>query len=350
MTPNLPLSHIPSRRRLASLCGAAFVLCCLLAAFFWTVGQDAALAETSTGPDLTVEISLDPPVPADGQQVNIKFVVRNKGSSTTGGGFTAYLYVDPADRPPTPATLGRPFGFATLGAGASAQGERTQTISGKGCNHVIYVWVDRDDQIAEDNESNNLIALPFCVGVECEVDSHEDDNQCSAAKWLPESTPEDRSFCHPTDRNLLDEDWVKFTALTEVTYTLATSNLGQHASPQIVLRSVCGGGDLANSVGTLAWQPSVAGVYYARLQNGDGLQGPLTAYSLTLTSATGLTDNFEPDDTCATAREIATDGTRQTRLFQSPGDTDWLRFTTKAGESFAVISSATGQYPRQKLG
>ncbi|MBI3957854.1 MAG: pre-peptidase C-terminal domain-containing protein, partial [Chloroflexi bacterium] len=341
MTPNLPLSHSPSRR-LASLFGAALVLYCLLAAFFWTLGQDAAQAAPAVGPDLTVEISLDPPVPADGQEVKITFVVRNKGASTTGSGFTAYLYVDPADRPPTLATLGRPFGFATLAAGASAQAERTQTISGKGCNHVIYVWVDRDNQIAEDNEENNLIALPFCVGVECEVDSHENDNQCSAANWLLEGAAEARSFCHPTDRNLTDEDWIKFTALTEVTYTLATSNLGQHAAPQIALRSACGGAEIASGLTTLAWQPPVAGVYYARIQNSDGLQGPLTAYSLTLTSATGLTDNFEPDDTCATAREIPTDGTKQSRLFQAPGDTDWLRFTTKAGESFAVVSSGTG--------
>ena len=343
MTPNLPLSRTSSfRRRWLTILGAALVLCCLLAAFFWTLGQETAQAATDAGPDLTVEIILDPPVPADGQNVNIKFVVRNRGTGTTGSGFTAYLYVDPADRPPTPSTLGRPFGFGTLGAGGSAQGERTQTISGKGCNHVIYVWVDRDNQITEENEQNNLIALPFCVGVECEVDSFEDDNQCSAAGWLSETSAEARSFCHPTDRNLADEDWVKFTALTEVTYTLAASNLGQHAAPQIALRSACGGAELASGLTTLAWQPPVAGVYYARVQNNSNQQGPLTAYSLTLTSATGLTDNYEPDDTCATAREIPTNGTKQSRLFQAPGDTDWLRFTTKAGESFAVVSSATG--------
>jgi len=343
MTSNLPISHTPSQRRhMASLFGAAVVLCCLLTAFFWTLGQDAAQAAVDAGPDLTVEISLDPPVPADGQEVSIKFVVRNRGTATTGGGFTVYLYVDPADRPPTPSTLGRPFGFGTLAAGASTQGERTQTISGKGCNHIIYVWVDRDNQISEENEQNNLIALPFCVGVECEVDSYEDDNQCSVAGWLSETETEARSFCHPTDRNLTDEDWIKFTALTEVTYTLAASNLGQHAAPQIALRSACGGAEIASGLTTLAWQPPVAGVYYARIQNTSNQQGPLTAYSLTLTSATGLTDNYEPDDTCATAREIPTNGTKQTRLFQAPGDTDWLRFTTKAGESFAVVSSGAG--------
>ncbi len=343
MTSNLPVSHTSSQRRqVTPLCGAALVIFCLLAIFFWTVGQDAAQAAPDAGPDLTVEISLDPPVPADGQQVTIRFIVRNKGTSSTAGGFTAYLYVDPVDRPPTLATPGRSYGFAALGASASAQGERTQTISGKGCNHIIYVWVDRDNQIAEENEQNNLIALPFCVGVECEVDSHENDNQCSAANWIFEGATEARSFCHPTDRNLTDEDWIKFTALTEVTYTLAASNVGQHAAPQIALRSACGGAEIANGLTSLAWQPPVAGVYYARVQNSSGLQGPLTAYSLTLTSATGLTDNYEPDDTCATAREIPTNNTKQTRLFQTPGDTDWLRFTTKAGESFAVVSSGAG--------
>lgn len=314
----------------------------LFLAFTWDPGTQAQNGPTA-GPDLKVEsISVEPPVPAIGQEVTIKFVVKNAGTSTTGKGFTTYLYIDPADRPPGPSTPGYPYGVGTLGADGSFEGSRTHTFNSGGCDHKIYVWVDRDDQVAEGNEGNNLLELPLCVDVECEVDDFENDNQCSAANWLVEGAGQAHSFCHPTDQNLADPDWIKFTALTGVTYTLGTSNWGQHADPQIALRSSCDGGDLLTGEKMLSWQPSVNGVYYARLENDSAPQGPLTAYSLTLTSTTGLTDNYEPDDTCAAARDIPPDGTKQTHLFQAPGDTDWVKFTTQAGESFAMVASNPG--------
>ncbi|MBX3052421.1 MAG: pre-peptidase C-terminal domain-containing protein [Caldilineaceae bacterium] len=102
----------------------------------------------------------------------------------------------------------------------------------------------------------------------------------------------------------------------------------------------CGGCQRADHIGLAAG----GGRLLRPHDNSSSQQGPLSASiaARLLTSATGLTDNYEPDDTCATAREIPVDGTKQTHLFQAPGDTDWLRFTTKAGESFAVVSSATG--------
>ncbi len=345
-------SRSPIRRRPFALrtLPALGVVLFLSVAFLWMMMPQAAAApegvgsvEVAAGPDLTVEISMNPPVPAVGQQVDITYIVRNKGTTATGASAFVYLYVDPVDRPPTAGTAGGyPSNVLNLPAGGSAQFTRQHTFTTKSCDHVIYAWVDRDNQISEEDETNNLISLPLCVGVTCEVDAYENDNQCSAAGVIAEGAAQAHTFCHPTNLNETDADWVKFTAFEGVTYTLGTSNWQQYANPQIALRSACGGADIASGERVLSWQPPVGGLYYARLVNDPQLQGPLTAFSLTMTATTGITDDFEPDDVCGQARDISTDGTKQTHRFQSPGDTDWIRFGTASGESFVLIAGNTG--------
>jgi hypothetical protein len=326
---------------------ALSVVIVLITAFALAI-RPGVQAAPDAGPDLTVEIILEPTVPDDGGEVNIKFVVYNKGTSTTGTGFTAYLYVDPADRPPTLATLGRPFGFPALAAGGSAPAERPQTISGKGCDHVIYVWIDRDNQIAESDENNNLIALPFCVGVQCEIDDFEDDDNSDKAGWITTGTTQERSFCRSTNTGLTpagDQDWVKFTAFAGLTYTLATDNTGLHADPRI--RLYWGGPTqtVAGPTSQIVWQPPANGVYYAQIRNSEDKEdsGPLTQFDLSLNAVPAVTDDFEPDDLCGQARDIPTDGTHQTRLFQAPGDADWIKFTIAAGETFALVADQVAQ-------
>lgn len=303
-------------------------------------------AVAQAGPDLTLEISLDPAAPGVGEAATLTVIYRNIGTSASGAA-TLHAYKDPAEQPPTTGTTPNlNLGLAqipALGAGGSGSVQKTGiTFDSVGCNHVLYVWIDRGNTIAEGNENNNLIALPVCVGVTCQPDSYETDNLCSAAAWLSEGDAQARSLCHPDNATQTDSDWIKFTAFAGVTYTVGTANRGVHAQPKVQVYNQCGGTALAENANNLTWQAPASGVYYASVSHSGNVLGPLSAYSLTLNSSTGLTDAFEPDNRCSDARDITTDGARQTHLFQAPRDEDWVKFSIKAGESFIAIADNTG--------
>ena len=298
---------------------------------------------TGAGADLTVEVSINPALPAPNQQVTIDVLVSNIGNLATVNNFRVYLYADPTDRPPNSGTSEiYSVGYPSLGAGRDAAFSRTHTFTTQGCDHIIYVWVDRDNNVSESDEDNNLIALPVCVGVTCAADSYENDNMCSAAGWVAEGPRQARSLCHPDSPTTADTDWVKFTAFSGLTYTLQTENAGIHAQGNFALYDACGGTQLVAPTDQLMWRAPSDGVYYAAFAQDVGAVGPMSAYSLTLSSDTGLTDNYEPDNRCADARDISTDETRQTHLFQAPNDQDWIKFSINAGESFIVIADNTG--------
>ncbi len=339
-------SFIRSRAMIACLLTAFTVLGWMAQATQPAVQANSRRVSALVGPDLTVELSLSPAVPAVGEATTLTVLYRNLGDSASGT-VTFHAYKDPAERPPTLATTPNlNIGLASLpalGAGVSGSVQRTNiTFDSMGCDHVIYVWVDRNNSVAESNETNNLIALPVCVGVTCAPDSYENDNLCSAAGWVAEGPSQARSLCHPDNATAADSDWVKFTAFAGVTYTLGLSNVGSQANAQLSLFNACGGTALVPPAPNLTWAAPASGVYYAAIAQQGAPVGPLTAYSLTLSSATGITDNYEPDNHCAAARDITTDGVRQSRRFQAPGDEDWLKFAVEAGDSFIVIADNTG--------
>lgn len=308
--------------------------------------SSVATGATNAGPDLTVEISIDPAASEINQEITIILTVKNIGD-TAAAPSTVHLYVDPPQQPPTIGTTGRPFSVPGIPAGGSFSASRKDTyFTTEGCDHVIYAWIDRDGEVSEGDETNNLISLPVCVGVECDPDALENDNTNDNAQWLTENAAQAHTLCHPTNVELADIDTVKFTVFTGVTYTLATSNVGVHAAPEIVLGDGCG--VLENSTtGALSWNSPSSAVCYATVAQEGVPLGPLSAYSLTLSSSTGITDLYEPDNQCANARDITTDGVRQPHLFQSPADQDWVKFTVEAGNSFIALAdnAATGIAP-----
>ncbi len=79
------------------------------------------------GPDVIIEsITLDPLIPAPGQQFSITIVTRNQGNLSTGGSsFLNYVYLDPIDRPPTSTTT------QTYRYGVPAAGGRRQLSSSR---------------------------------------------------------------------------------------------------------------------------------------------------------------------------------------------------------------------------
>jgi hypothetical protein len=288
--------------------------------------------------DLTAEITLDPPVPDPGQVSTIRVVVKNRGTSNAATGFYVYLYVDPPDRPPN---LGTPDTYLWylpgLRAGMSSSLERTHTFATTGCDHVVYVWVDRDNRVGEENETNNLVSAIVCVGVACQPDAYEDDDSCATAGWGSSGATQSRTLC-PVG----DQDWVKFTALGGVTYVISATNLGAHADPLLYLYPTCGSLAQFGTGPRIDWVAPASGVYYVQIRHRQETYGPLAGYDLGIAATGGPADVYEPDDNCATARDIRTDGTRQTHLFQAVGDQDWVKFTVNSGETFSIVADNVG--------
>ena len=273
--------------------------------------------------------------------------MRNKGSASTGAGFTTYLYVDPPDRPPTNLTAGYPNSVPASGCW---QGHpETHTLLSApthrllqfdtGCDHVIYVWVDKGDAITSRLRTETTwYRLQVCVGVTCTPDAYEPDNVCADAGWSSSGAVQDRTLC-PVG----DEDWIKFTAIAGTAYTVAATDLGMHAVPLLSLYKTCGGLSEFGTGPQFQWDAPASGVYYIHVRHHDDTYGPLANYKLRITAGAGPGDAYEPDDSCAATRDIAIDGTRQTHLFQDSGDQDWVKFSVETGDSFQVLADNPGQ-------
>ncbi len=330
------------KRRFASRHLPALVLCMLMSAAVVALLALRAAGSSDAGPDLTVEISVVPAIPGVNEATTINLLVRNIGTSAVAGPANLRVYIDPPQPPDLNTAAGAIFTVPPLGAGEQS----IQTIPGyvfgsEGCGHAVYGWVNRDGSVAETNPNNNRVALTVCVGnVSCQPDSYEagtGDNTRTAARWFLENVTQARSLCNAQNAAAADSDWVKFTVFSGVTYTLATSNPQAHTDAVIALDGSCG---LAGNgqAGPVTWQSQVNGICYAGIQQDGPIVGPLTAYSLTLTSATGAVDGYEPDNSCAVARDIVTDGTRQSHLFAVAGDQDWVKFSVAAGASFLIAA------------
>ncbi|MEM7535345.1 MAG: pre-peptidase C-terminal domain-containing protein [Chloroflexota bacterium] len=305
--------------------------------------------------DLTANIELFPASPEPGEEVTIRVVVENIGSTSMerGANFFVRLFVDPSVDPTAQPPIDESeqiffWSQPGLRAGGSTTLERSYTFQEEGCEHVIYAWVDPENAVGDD-ASNNLVSLPVCIGVECEVDVYEVDDTCQVARWVSDGfIGESHTLCKEREGEQLDADWIKFTAFMGLTYTLALDNLGTHADPQVSIYEQCNGAALpvvTAQIGmtkTVQWQPLFGGITYAKVENHPETQGPATQYDLHLNSTSGVTDAYEPDNGCTTARDIPTDGTRQSHLFQAPNDEDWIKFSIRAGESFAIAADNTG--------
>jgi hypothetical protein len=317
----------------------------------------------SPGPDLVVEsIAVAPLVPDVGQPYTITVVIRNQGSQSTGS-FLTTLYVDPADRPPNVGTMpSNQLGYFGLGPGASFTLKYSDQFAMMGCDHVVYAWVDRDDQVTEDDENNNLSSKQICVGATpthtptptatptatptpCVPDEHEPDDTCGSAGEIDTvGTHQMHNLC-PVG----DEDWVAFSARAGITYTIETSAVEEDGDTVLDLYDTCGAPPIASddpisaTVARIVWHCTTSGTYYAKVSHHDGDYGPATDYELSITASTHCPgDLYEKDDSCAAAREIPADGSSQTRLFCAAGDHDWVTFKATSGATVLIETDNYG--------
>jgi hypothetical protein len=325
------------------------------------VGASPAL---SPGVDLVIEsITVEPSIPDVGEPCTITVVIKNQGS-TASGGFYYYLYIDPADRPPTLNTVATSWGyFFGLNPGESMTyryaGHEFPSLD---CDHIVYAWVDRNNLVSEDDETNNLGSTEVCVGgpptptvtptftptptpTPCVPDDYEPDDACTEAEDIDtEGTHQIHNLC-PVG----DEDWVQFAARAGITYTIETSAVGADGDTVLALYPACGQPPIATDdpatarAARIVWPCTISGLYSVKVNHADADYGGETGYDLSITASTDCPgDVYERDDSCAAARDITSDGVSQSHLFCAAEDYDWVKFNATSGSTVIINTDRLG--------
>ena len=296
-------------------------------------------------PDLIIEsITLTPADPGAGGTADIEVVVKNQGDASTTTGFNLYLYVEPADVPPTQST---PYTtFASYALDLPAGGSFIFTRMGQVFNEtppVVYAWVDPpwENHVIESNEGNNL--FPSVTNA---PDSYEDDDICANAKEITtDGTLQDRNLYRDPDS---DVDWIKFTGVGGVTYLAEAIAVGADASLTIGLYDRCDGSASFGNGARIEFTAPADGTFYIKVFSSETNYGPDNDYQFKITSDSNCTNYFEPNNACNLSGDLPLDAT-QTHTFCKAGDADWSRFAVTAGTKYKVISTNVGSKANVKL-
>lgn len=241
----------------------------------------------SAGPDLMIEsITVNPANPGAGDTADITVVIKNQGDANAAG-FYAYLYVNPVNDPPNASTSYTTHTFYGLGLapGGTITLKRTGHLFSQ-ANPKIYAWVDRDNQVAESDESNNLYPPPPTAG----PDAYENDDQCATAQPIStDGVAQDHNLYRDPDA---DVDWVKFNGVAGTTYLAQSLADGADADLSLSLFANC-----ENSFGSgaeLQFSAEANGEYEIRVAHNQDNYGSDTRYRLVLSVVGGATPSPTP--------------------------------------------------------
>ncbi len=344
------LVRTPRRGAGLALAGAALVLLAAVATLAALPVQARATAPAGTGSlaprtcaDLVISsISVTPEQPAAGEAVEIRVTARNQGDAAANG-VRVSLYVDPAVEPPTagtPPTAELTYGLL-LPPGAAVNLTRRQVFASAG-DHVIYALVAPLDGAAECDAANNL-AGPASLRVYETPDAYEPDNTCAVARVAAvDGEPQQRSLSPQTD-----VDWVAFPVTSGATYHVQAEPVGSDADLALALYSDCNRLTL-NAGSEFTFTAWVSGFVYVNISPARSGLGPKTAYRLRITADEACSGDFEPNNTCTLAGDIAP-GMPQTHSFCRQNDQDWTRLEVDAGASYRVTATGANAASRPLL-
>ncbi|MDQ3249592.1 MAG: pre-peptidase C-terminal domain-containing protein, partial [Chloroflexota bacterium] len=298
-------------------------------------------AQLNAAPDLTLDsITLNPANPGAGGVADITPVIKNNGDANAGG-FSIHIYVDPVDNPPTattPATAQTFFGLG-LAAGGTFNGfTRTGQPFSK-ADWTVCAWVDRGNQVAEANESNNLICIQPPTGPG--PDSYEENDVCSQAKEVKtDGTLQEHNLARTN--NVSDTDWISMAGVSGVTYVAQAIATGADADLYLELHANCDGNPSFGSGAIITFTAPSSGNFYLKVAHNQPQYGPNNAYQFKVTAQNACSASFEPNDMCSAPVDLAVGGGAQTQSFCTANDTDWTRFAVKAGGKYRVQAKNVG--------
>lgn len=172
-------------------------------------------------------------------------------------------------------------------------------------------------------------------------DAYEpDDAYENASPLQPDGSAQHHNIHVPRD-----EDWIGFSAVEGVAYTIETLDLERRCDTMIYLYDVDGTTQLAidddgglGAASRIEWTAPADGVHFVRARHyHDTVYGLETGYRLRILGSSGPEgDAYEPDDDHTTANWIATDGSGQGHDFHDMGDIDWCRMACVPGTVYVV--------------
>jgi len=211
---------------------------------------------------------------------------------------------------------------------------------------VLYVMVRDywDDTVAEDME----YTISFTESELSEADDYEPDDTQDQASEIEVGSFQTHNL-HVTG----DQDWVCFQATAGTDYIVETLNLEERIDTHLSLYDSDGeqlaedddSGPETLSSG-LSWSARESGTLCLLIRDlDDEAAGPGTGYAISVQegeTALLAPDRYEPDDTLASAGEIAVGGMQQ-RNIHAEGDHDWLSFRAEEGVTYLVETSHLGE-------
>ena len=299
---------------------------------------------SGAGADLIIQsISVTPPNPAPDQPATITVVVKNNGGSALSAGFYTRLYIDPA-QPPITTTLDTSYTgwFLGLAAGATFTWSYTNYVFGSaGCNHTIYAWVDPENTVVEDDETNNLATQSLCVGTTTDPpDSYEPDDSCAVARPLTINAPGQTHTFTPVN----DQDWYRFDGIGGRTYTITANNIGANVNATLSPYNSCSAPPSFGGGNQLEITLPTSGVYYLKTVNQNQAATTATTYTIAITSdvQADCSGFSEPNNSLATAGDLVPGAAAQPHSFCDQSDEDWVKFPVQAGAVYTVQATSTG--------
>jgi hypothetical protein len=246
----------------------------------------AAGLHQSGNPDLTItSLTFNPTNPGAGDTADITVVVKNQGD-VPAGGFRVHLYVEAADDPPNPNTPHTATTFFGLGLASG------QTITWTRTSHTftqdnpkVYGWVDRDNQVSEGDETNNLYPPPPAVG----PDAYEEDDVCADANDIAtDGSEQTHNLYRDPDA---DADWVKFVAAGNLIYVIEAIADGADADLSLSIYPNCDSGGSLGGGSRLEFLASQNSTYYVKVEHNQADYGPHTDYRLAVSAPDVATPN-----------------------------------------------------------
>jgi hypothetical protein len=256
-----------------------------------TTGAGGAGGGTTGNMDVVLTTMSAPSAANAGDTITVQTNVVNQGPTLTGG-IAVYYYLS-LDNSITVADTYFSFDvILILDPGQSVASSQNITLPANLPSGTYYlgVWADKDNAIAETNDSNNQqVASITITGTTCTEDAYEENDTSGAAKSFVVGTIQSHSHC------LDDSDWVAFNAVGGTAYGILTSELGTQADTKLELydtdQSTLLGEDFdggyVGESSLLSWTAPSSGTYYLRVAAQQGLKdiGPTTDYNLVIAEA-----------------------------------------------------------------
>lgn len=311
---------------------------------------DAAPQAPNASPDLALDaIRLNPPEPKAGDTVDITPVIKNLGDANAPG-FEILLYIEPADDPPSPTTPNQARFFFGLGleAGGVFDGYTRTGNALTRDDWTICAWVDRGAALDDADRANNLL----CVRSPNQppgddADAYENDNVCAEAKPITtDGALQERNLYR--EGGVDDVDWIKFTGVSGVRYTVEATPVGEDAALSMEIHSSCAGFPSFGGVEAVFTAPA-DGEYLIKIESSAPNYGPDNAYALAVTADAACSTSLEPNDLCALPIDLAVGGGPQTHTFCTDDDVDWMRFEVRAGGVYRIEAKNVGSRANAQL-